>query len=189
MRFVFCIIFCTISTSVSAQWWKFSFLSPKKPPERPDAIVPLADHSFSRLPVAIVVTQQINAFQLSRSSYSYKLAEDLAIKAAQHNMSLGVYYDASYNFSELARLYMQQNRFSEAKWYLLQSNNISRRQNDVRHTVSNLIDLAMVKANTSNDVQALEDLQEAREIAKANGLDDDIKEIDQTILFLKKKQR
>ena len=104
-------------------------------------------------------------------------------------MSLGVYYDASYNFSELARLYMQQNRFSEAKWYLLQSNNISRRQNDVRHTVSNLIDLAMVKANTSNDVQALEDLQEAREIAKANGLDDDIKEIDQTILFLKKKQR
>jgi len=168
MRFVFCIIFCTISTSVSAQWWKFSFLSPKKPPERPDAIVPLADHSFSRLPVAIVITQQINAFQLSRSSYSYKLAEDLAIKAAQHNMSLGVYYDASYNFSELARLYMQQNRFSEAKWYLLQSNNISRRQNDVRHTVSNLIDLAMVKANTSNDVQALEDLQEAREIAKAN---------------------
>ncbi len=188
MRFVFCILFCTMSAPVSAQWWKLSFLS-KKHVERPDAIVPLTDHSFSRLPVAEVINPKIKAVQLSRSPSSYQMAEALVIKAAQHNMSLGVYYDASYNFSELARLYMQQNRFSEAKWYLLQSNNISRRQNDARHTVSNLIDLAMVKANTSNDVQALEDLQEAREIAKANGFDDDIKEIDQTILFLKKKQR
>ena len=53
--------------------------------------------------------------------------------SAQHNMSEGIFTDASYNFSDLARIYILQNRLSEAKWYLLQSNNISRRQRDDKH--------------------------------------------------------
>lgn len=189
MRFVFCIILCITGFSASAQWWRIGFLSKKHPPqERPAAIIPVADQSFSRLPPPVVGNPEISVIKLSRSRSSYQAAEAWVIKTAQRNMSLGIYYDASYNFSELAQLYMQQNRFSEAKWYLLQSNNISRRQNDSRHTISNLIDLAVVKANTGNYVQAFQDLAEAGKMAKDKGFDDDIKEIEQTILFLKKKQ-
>jgi len=107
------------------------------------------------------------------------------MKTAQHNMRFRIYDIASYNFSQLAEMFMKQNRFSEAKWYLLQSNNISRQQNDDSHTIANLMDLAMVKANLGDLQQAQQDLDEARQIATARGFQSVIADIEKENIYIK----
>jgi len=197
MRFILLIILLTISFSASAQWWrldlkiknlKFKKQSTLRVVERPPMLIPAPNHSIARLPKAVFMSPNISLLHLTRSEISYQLAEATMIKTVQHNMRYGIYNDASYNFSELARLYLQQNRLSEAKWYLLQSNSISRQQGDNKHTISNLIDLAVVKANAGDFGLALQDLEEAHSIARYKGFKDDLKEIDQTILFIKQQR-
>jgi hypothetical protein len=88
------------------------------------------------------------------------------MRAAQHNMRFREYALASYKFSELAQIYVKENRLSEAKWYYLQSILISKQQNDHQHTINNLVSLAMIKADLGDLVQAQQDLAEARELAR-----------------------
>jgi hypothetical protein len=80
------------------------------------------------------------------------------MKTAQHNMRFRIYDVASVNFSELAQLYAQQNRFSEAKWYFLQSTFLSRQQNNNKLTIANLCKLAMVKLEIGDFILAQQDL-------------------------------
>ncbi len=169
----------TISFAASAQWYRVDLLLKKKPaPYRPPLIEKIrydsvTFQSIAKLPQAQRPSHpEIYPVYFARSEYSFEAAEDIEMKAAQHNMRFRVYTDASYNFSELARLYIQQNKFSEAKWYLLQSNNISRQQNDNKHTVENLIDLAMIKADIGDYALAEEDLTEAYNIACVNKFND-----------------
>jgi hypothetical protein len=106
------------------------------------------------------------------------------MEMAKHNMRFRIYNDASYNFSDLAQLYMRLHRLSEAKWYLLQSNTISRQQNDDKHTISNLISLAVIKKDIGDIPSARADLLEARDLAHARGLQAQVKEIDNDMLLL-----
>jgi len=100
-------------------------------------------------------------------------------------MRFRIYDIASYNFSQLAELFIKQNRFSEAKWYLLQSNKISREQNDDKHTIANLMDLAMVKANLGDLAQAQQDLDEAHQIATLRGWTSNVADIEKENIFIK----
>ena len=100
------------------------------------------------------------------------------MKTAQHNMRFRVYHDASYNFTELAHMYVQQSRYSEAIWYLLQSNNISRQENDDKHTIENLIDIATIKAKMGEIVLAQQDLTEAHDLAYSKGLNEYLETIE-----------
>jgi len=143
------------------------------------------DHAVERVPVMTTFKPKIHSFQLDRSDYSYEAAEADIMKTAQHNMRFRIYADASYNFSDLARLYAQQNRFSEAKWYLLQSNIISRQQNDDLHTVANLMTLALIKASIGDYELAQQDLLEAHDIAIIRGYKDELKEIEKDIKYIK----
>ncbi|GAA4334578.1 hypothetical protein GCM10023149_42020 [Mucilaginibacter gynuensis] len=97
------------------------------------------------------------------------MAEYKTMRNAQHNMRFREYSTASYNFSDLANIYIKQNRLSEAKWYLLQSILISRRENNSRHTLANLISLANVKIDMGDVNLGRQDLLEARQIASSNG--------------------
>jgi hypothetical protein len=112
------------------------------------------------------------------------MAEASLMKIARHNMRFRIYNQASYNFSDLAELYIQLHRFSEAKWYLLQSNYLSRQQDDNKHTVSNLISLAMIKVNIGDLALARADLLEARNIARAKGMKAEATEIEKKIQIL-----
>ncbi len=123
----------TMAFSASAQWYR---LKKKPAPYRPPLIEKVNYDSvtfqaIAKLPQAHKPGHpEIYPVYFARSEYSFEAAEDIVMKTAQHNMRFRVYTDASYNFSELARLYILQNKFSEAKWYLLQSNIISRQQNE-----------------------------------------------------------
>jgi hypothetical protein len=175
------VLFTTISYSASAQWWRVSILRHRYPPITLAKYDPLA---HLHITVAKLSTAKIRSINLKQSDFSIELAEDDLIKTAQHNMRFRIYDAASYNFSELARLYIQQNRLSEAKWYLLQSNSISRAQNDDKHTISNLMSLALIKADMGDIVLAQQDLTEAYQLANARGWRTDMASIDKEVKYI-----
>jgi len=180
MRYTLLIIFCAISVSASAQFWKKA-----KKPVPVEEVFPRYDEIpqpsyFSAITVSDIKLSMPGVYivPFKRTIYEIELAEDMVMTEAKHNMRFREYKLASYNFSDLADLYILQNRFSEAKWYLLQSNAISREQNDDRHTIVNLLNLATIKFAIGQAELAKIDLQEAHDIANAKGFASDLPAID-----------
>jgi hypothetical protein len=184
MRFALILLLCCTSLSVSAQWWRIKI--DLKRHERYALLPRPADHSVD----AIIINTSINApelphIDLNLSNYSLELAEASVMKSAQHNMRYRVYGTASYNFSDLAQLYVQQNRLSEAKWYYLQSNNIARKENDDKHVISNLMGLAMIKARLGDFTSSAKDLSEAKNIARLHGLKTEEAAVEKEIKYIR----
>jgi hypothetical protein len=181
MKFILAVVLSlSISLSASAQWWSISLKKRVRYPQvallqnHPIKIFPALSFSKPKLPKSISI----------ESDYNIELAEAAIMKVAQHNMRFRIYDVASYNFSDLAKLYIKESRFSEAKWFLLQSSTISRQENDNKHTVANLMDLAIVKANMGDPIQAQQDLAEAQQMAIANGLTFEIADIKKELKFV-----
>src|SRR5476651_2263819 len=169
MRYFLFIILCSVSVSASAQWWQKPINSINnvfKKHERFPLLAGLKDNSVSKLPTAKIAKLKITSNIIERAPYMLYMEEMSVMKTAQHNMRFRVYNAASYNFSDLAQMYLKQNRLSEAKWYWLQSLLISRQQNDDKHTISSLMGLATCKARYGDFTQAMQDLNEARHMAK-----------------------
>lgn len=187
MKYFLLIILCSVSVSASAQWWQkpvSTISNVFKKHERFPLLAELKDNSLKRFPVARLTRYKINRITIEEASYTLYLQEMAVMRTAQHNMRFRVYNAASYNFSDLAQLYLKQNRLSEAKWYWLQSLQISRQQNDDRHTISNLMGLATVKAGYGDYVQAMQDLSEARSLATLHGLTADVANINKEERYL-----
>ncbi|HEY9194614.1 MAG TPA: tetratricopeptide repeat protein [Mucilaginibacter sp.] len=185
--FLLIILLCCASITASAQWWQkpvSSIAGVFKKHERLPQMPALHDNSLKRLPTAQLAVAKISPMSIERASYSLYLAEMAVMKTAQHNMRFRVYNAASYNFSDLAQMYLKQNRLSEAKWYFLQSLRISRGENDDRHTITNLLGLATVKVGYGDYTQAVQDLNEARELAALHGLTADIAAINKQARYL-----
>ena len=178
------ILFGAICTSSSAQWYKLDFKK-NKTAIRPEAEL-LTVTSVARLPAEKIYSpKKISPVIFGPTEYSLLAAEGIVMREAQHNMRFRVYHDASYNFSELAHLYVQENRLSEAKWYLLQSNNISRQENDDKHTITNLIELATIKNTLGEVTLAQDDLTEAHDLATSKGFSEYIETIDLAMQYIK----
>ncbi len=166
MRITLLVLFSSIGLTASAQWWRIN----KPVAVRPVALERAQIHpSNNFIGAAVIPHPRIGTYALSRSDFNLEISENAVMKTAQHNMRFRIYDLASYNFSELAQLYAQQNRFSEAKWYFLQSTYISRQQNNHKLTIANLKRLAAVKAEIGDFVLARQDLMEARDIASSSG--------------------
>ncbi|GAA4101868.1 hypothetical protein GCM10022392_28490 [Mucilaginibacter panaciglaebae] len=127
---------------------------------------------------------KLEKVKLPRSVYNLEVEEEVVLKQAKHNMRFRVYDLASYNFSDLAALYLHQNRFSEAKWYLLQSNTIAKQAGNTRHVLDNLYLLADIKNAIGEQLLALTDLLEAHDLAVAKGMQTDVALIDKKVKFL-----
>jgi hypothetical protein len=185
LKFTLVVLFALITTGASAQWYHIS-LKKSHPTvrETPEELA-IADYSLAKLQPPLPHYQKISPVRFAASDFAIEAQEAAVMKTAQHNMRFRVYNDASYNFSDLAHLYMQQKRYSEAKWYLLQSVNISKQQNDDKHTIANLIDLATIKVIIGEYQLAQQDLDEARDLATVRGLNDYLDTIDLTALYLK----
>lgn len=177
MRIILLILLLSISINASAQWWKLKKAVPRPTELEYAQLQPQKNF----LPANVAPHPRINAHALSPGDYSLELAEQTTMKTAQHNMRFRIYDVASYNFRDLAQLYVQQNRFSEAKWYFLQSTFLARQQNNNKLTISNLSKLAMVKSEIGDFILAQQDLLEAREIAASHGWLIEIIEIEKKI--------
>jgi tetratricopeptide (TPR) repeat protein len=68
-------------------------------------------------------------------------------------------------YDQLALIYQQQKRFSEAKWFNIQSNMLARKINNPSGIVTSLINLAHVKMSIGDHLLALRDLREAEQLS------------------------
>lgn len=183
MRYKLIILFSVFSLSASAQFLHISFKKKKHLVFR--AIPQIKDRSLCHVSErqAVLLTE-VKPYQYEESWFSMQAREKVLLKTVKHNMSWRIYNVASYNFNDLAELYIKMHRFSEAKWYLLQSNNLSRGQNDDRLTIDNLLDLAIVKERLGDLPSARADLNEAHDMAQAKGMKDKMDEINKMIPML-----
>jgi tetratricopeptide (TPR) repeat protein len=183
MRYIILVLLCAINLSASAQWWRGDFKKHVRYPQ----IAQVKDHSLKKLLAArtpFYKPGKLSIVAIPPSQFNLEINERIVMRAAQHNMRFREYALASYRFSELAKIYVGENRLSEAKWYYLQSNLISKQQNDNPHTISNLICLAMLKADLGDLAQAQQDLAEARDLARSTGRIQDLKLIEEKIKYV-----
>lgn len=174
MRVIFLFLFSAISFSASAQWWKIDF----KKQHRYPALVHARPAAFKAAAVKVSYNPAMVRVALGETTYGLTLSERVVMKTAQHNMRFREYAEASYNFRDLAKIYVQLNKLSQAKWFFLQSNNLSRQQNNDRLTIANLINLALVKTAIGDFALAQQDLDEARTLATVRGWQDDLTAVD-----------
>lgn len=73
-------------------------------------------------------------------------------------------------FDNLAKVYFSQGKYSQAKWFVLQSNSISRIKNDVPNIIASLIKLSTVKMEIRDYKLAMRDLNEALSLSVKNKL-------------------
>jgi hypothetical protein len=179
MRLILLVFLCSISLQASAQWWRFS-----KRERLPALERPVMHHPNKNFITVTTPHPGLHSYTLSRSAYSLEVEEEKVMKEAQHNMRFRIYDAASYKFSDLAQLYVQQNRFSEAKWYFLQSSFLSRQQNNDKLTIFNLTKLAMVKLEIGDLALAQQDLHEARDLAASHGWLRDLIEVEKKLGYL-----
>lgn len=71
-------------------------------------------------------------------------------------------------YERLARVYFDQKKYSQAKWFILQANTMAREQRDVPTIVSSLVTLAHIKMAIKDYYLAKGDLQEALTLSSAN---------------------
>ncbi len=181
MRYRLLILFMISGFSASSQllFWK------KTPPFHPRPLINL--HSIGRASImakTALSDAEVKPFVYDESEFSLLSQERALIKDVRHNMSWRIYNVASYNFSDLGLLYIKMHRYSEAKWYFLQSINISRQENNDRHTIANLVSLAGIKENLGDLVSARNDLNEAQNLAQARGMKEKTEEIKKMIPLL-----
>jgi hypothetical protein len=173
MRFTLLLAFCTISITASAQFWQ------KKNKTRYPQLSEANFTSATTISAATqIYTPNVVASVINQRAYSLDIAEAFLLKEAKHHMRYRQYTTASTDFNTLAKLYTVAKRFSEAKWFLLQSNTIARRENNDKLIIINLLDLANIKAAMGELALARTDLKEAHDLATLRGMSSDLAEID-----------
>lgn len=81
------------------------------------------------------------------------------------------YYDTvgmRNSFDNLVKVYRAQRKFSQAKWFVLQSNTLSRAIHDVPNIIASLIQLAAIKTEIKDYSLAMRDLNEALKLSTDN---------------------
>lgn len=72
------------------------------------------------------------------------------------------------SFDVLAKVYHVQHKYIQAKWFIIQSNSISRAINDNPNIIASLIELASIKTDIKDYKLAMRDLNEALSISAKN---------------------
>lgn len=177
MKIVYTVFITLFSLNASAQFYTKIFL-----PKRLKNPVTLSAYSlpFKADSAVLIYDASFNTFKsdLGRSRYSIHAEEAYMMRQLRHSARFGQ-VAMRIAFDNLTSFYLRQNRFSEAKWYLLRSNAISRKQNSYEHIIGSLLILAEIKSDLGDYKQANEDLSEAKAIAVLHNLAPDLLLIEQ----------
>lgn len=168
MKIFLAVFISLFSLQASAQW--YAKLPWQKKQERtPKLNKPTIPVISLNYPTVIDASFNNFIFDLGRSRYSIDAEEAMIMQALRHSARYGN-EAMRVQFDHLTNFYLSQNRFSEAKWYVLRSNAISRQQKNYTQIVGSLIVLADVKSILGDFKQADEDLSEAKTIAASHSL-------------------
>lgn len=72
------------------------------------------------------------------------------------------------SFNNLVKVYVDQKKYSQAKWFVLQSNTMSRQQKDAANIIATLVELANIKMAIKDYSLAQRDLDEAKTLSMQN---------------------
>jgi tetratricopeptide (TPR) repeat protein len=119
---------------------------------------------------------RIAAEYLIYDTLSDKAQRRIYQNAAISNTLHAIHYYSKYNdstglrisFDALARIYHAQRKYTQAKWFIIQSNSIARIQNDNLNLIASLIELSSIKADIKDYTLAMRDLNEALQISAKN---------------------
>lgn len=168
MKIIVAVFISLFSIKASAQWYT------KLPWHKNHESLPTLT-SFppeNKVAPEVLPTTSFNSFNtnMGRSRYSINAEEAFLMKNLRRSARYGS--DAMrLQFDNLANFYFSQKRFSEAKWYVLRSNAISRQQKNYAQVIGSLLVLADVKSSLGDFKQADADLFEAKTIAASHSLE------------------
>ena len=165
MKTLLVLLLSFLAVDASAQWYaKLPFV---KKHERYAALNPAKMAPYQ----TVQSGASFNNFKttLGRSSYSINTEEHFIMGNLRHSKHYG-YDSVVLQYNNLAAFYANQNRFSEAKWYMLQSKYIAGNHRDYPALVYCLIVLADIKSSLGDFKQADDDLLEAKNIAATHSL-------------------
>jgi hypothetical protein len=72
------------------------------------------------------------------------------------------------SFDMLTKVYHAQHKYTQAKWFILQSNTLSRAKNDNPNIIASLIELSSIKSDIKDYTLAIRDLNEAMTLSSKN---------------------
>ena len=72
------------------------------------------------------------------------------------------------SFDDLAKAYHAQKKYTQAKWFILQSNTLSRAKHDDLNIITSLLELALIKTDIKDYTLAMRDLNEALTLSSKN---------------------
>jgi len=112
----------------------------------------------------------LNLASIWTAQKRYKEAEAIIINKALPLFSYKIHdkIGAMRCYDQLAEIFHKQKRFSEAKWFYIQSNMVARKINNSPGIVSSLVSLGHVKMSIGDHQLALSDFREAEKLSIAN---------------------
>ncbi len=134
----------------------------------------LKDNQYDSLKADIY--KQIAAQYLKYDTIVSKKAKTAYQNEALNYTMLALHSYSKYNdtlgmrtcFDYLTKVYHAQKKFSQAKWFILQSNTISRKLNDKPNIIISLLELAAIKMDIKDNSLAMRDLNEALQLSVDN---------------------
>ena len=133
-----------------------------------DAIV---DDSL-KAPIYTQIASEYIKYDTVRNKKQRHVYQNLAIS----NTMSAIHYYSKYDdttglrvsFDMLTKVYHTQHKYTQAKWFILQSNTLSRAKNDNPNIISSLIELSSIKSDIKDYKLAMRDLNEALTISSKN---------------------
>lgn len=119
---------------------------------------------------------QIAHQYLRFDTVSNKKARTAYQESVLSNTLSAIHYYSKYNdtaglrlsFDDLAHVYHAQHKYTQAKWFIIQSNTLSRDKNDNPNIIASLIELASIKTDIKDYSLAKRDLNEALVLSSKN---------------------
>jgi|GEM_PF-725272 len=110
-----------------------------------------------------------DSITVRNTRYAYQnTAIDFTIKAIHAYSRYSDTNGLRTSFDNLTKIYKDQGKFSQAKWFILQSNTLSRARKDVPNIIKSLVTLANIKMQIRDYKLAKRDLDEALELSTQN---------------------
>lgn len=181
--FLLLLISVFIGFTANAQFWK------KTPQPRLPLLIAANTNTFNYTKSnLILLTKLTPPVTFGRMRYSYDVEEAAIMKELYHTLRFRMYTEAIDGMSRLVNLYITENRYSEAKWYLLQCNYFGHKSNNTQAVVSSLVSLGMLKADIGEYDQAKQDLLNAQDICLQQNMAAQATDIDKKLKLVEVKR-
>jgi hypothetical protein len=171
-----------LGNAACAQFWK------KAAPVKNPVYIQQGQLPQIKFDLTLQTTKLPPLANLGRSRYSYDLEEAAIMKELYHTLRFRMYPEAIDGMNRLVAIYIEESRYSEAKWYLLQCNYFGHKSNNTKAVVASLIGLGMLKADIGEYDQARQDLLDAQDICLDQNMTAEASDIDKKLTTVEAKR-